>query len=274
MPARQEVTAQEPPPPKDTGEAILQAVLAEPEDDTPRLVYADWLDENGGPEGQARAEFIRAQIELARLPKGDSRGKNLRAREKKLWSGNKTAWLASLPEPMRARKAVAFHRGFFEELNLGASIWAYCADELFARNPVFRLRPQSPLDRHKAGALAVIPHLTRIRALKLTGTIEQPHTTLEILFHTPFFSNLTTLDVSGTEFGTRELGVLAASPLFPRLRVLEMSDMNLGPKGVETLADSPQLDGLQRLVLHDGTLPPGLYRKLEERFGDRLVRAE
>ncbi len=44
--------------------ALLRSILAAPDDDAPRLVYADWLDENGEPE---RAEFIRVQCELARL---------------------------------------------------------------------------------------------------------------------------------------------------------------------------------------------------------------
>jgi uncharacterized protein (TIGR02996 family) len=47
-----------------TGDALLAAVLAAPDDDSPRLIYADWLDENGQPE---QAEFIRVQCELARL---------------------------------------------------------------------------------------------------------------------------------------------------------------------------------------------------------------
>jgi uncharacterized protein (TIGR02996 family) len=48
-----------------TGAALLRAVCHSPADDAPRLVYADWLDEHGRPE---RAEFIRVQCELARLP--------------------------------------------------------------------------------------------------------------------------------------------------------------------------------------------------------------
>jgi uncharacterized protein (TIGR02996 family) len=44
-------------------QAILRAVLARPDDDLPRLVMADWWDENGQGE---RAEFCRAQCELAR----------------------------------------------------------------------------------------------------------------------------------------------------------------------------------------------------------------
>jgi uncharacterized protein (TIGR02996 family) len=45
---------------------LLKAVLAAPDDDAPRLIYADWLDEHGRPE---RAEFVRVQCALARLPK-------------------------------------------------------------------------------------------------------------------------------------------------------------------------------------------------------------
>src|SRR5262249_20269221 len=37
---------------------FLQAVLDAPDDDAPRLIYADWLDDHGDP---ARAEFIRLQ---------------------------------------------------------------------------------------------------------------------------------------------------------------------------------------------------------------------
>jgi uncharacterized protein (TIGR02996 family) len=44
------------------GEALLRAILDQPKEDTPRLVYADWCDENGQPE---RAEFIRVQVRLA-----------------------------------------------------------------------------------------------------------------------------------------------------------------------------------------------------------------
>lgn len=43
-------------------DALLAAIRQAPDDDAPRLIYADWLDEHGQPE---RAEFIRVQIELA-----------------------------------------------------------------------------------------------------------------------------------------------------------------------------------------------------------------
>src|SRR5688572_2816258 len=52
-------------------DALLAAIRDAPADDAPRLVYADWLDENGDPE---RAEFIRLQVEidpLERFPDTD-----------------------------------------------------------------------------------------------------------------------------------------------------------------------------------------------------------
>jgi uncharacterized protein (TIGR02996 family) len=63
--------------------ALLAAIVAYPDEDTPRLIYADWLDENGEP---ARAEFIRLQVDLERsvIPKvwtNDVRMKFRRLRE-------------------------------------------------------------------------------------------------------------------------------------------------------------------------------------------------
>lgn len=51
--------------------AFLQAILERPEDDAPRLIMADWLEENGE---EARAEFIRVQCELAKY--GDNMPEN------------------------------------------------------------------------------------------------------------------------------------------------------------------------------------------------------
>jgi uncharacterized protein (TIGR02996 family) len=44
--------------------ALLAAVCAAPEDDLPRLAYADWCEDNGEAE---RAELIRVQLEIANL---------------------------------------------------------------------------------------------------------------------------------------------------------------------------------------------------------------
>jgi uncharacterized protein (TIGR02996 family) len=137
--------------------AFWAAIRENPAEDTPRLVYADWLEEHGDPE---RAEFIRVQIELARLgpdPWTDGKGgdrlaglaefrqrlakldlgerqqaiefaKNWSAtrqvlldREKDLLDRNRDRWAGPI-ERARAKASqpvpVEFHRGFAPQLNL------------------------------------------------------------------------------------------------------------------------------------------------------------
>src|SRR5919205_623303 len=50
--------------------AFLRAVADHPDEDGPRLVLADWLDERGDA---ARAEFVRVQCAAAALPAFDDR---------------------------------------------------------------------------------------------------------------------------------------------------------------------------------------------------------
>jgi uncharacterized protein (TIGR02996 family) len=61
--------------------ALLSAIIHHPDEDTPRLAYADWLDENDDPD---RAEFIRVQIRLADMPPGDPDWVDLTARQSEL----------------------------------------------------------------------------------------------------------------------------------------------------------------------------------------------
>jgi uncharacterized protein (TIGR02996 family) len=53
-----------------TRDEFLRAIIDSPDDDAPRLVFADWLDEHGETE---RAEFIRARVE-SKSPNGELRG--------------------------------------------------------------------------------------------------------------------------------------------------------------------------------------------------------
>jgi uncharacterized protein (TIGR02996 family) len=42
-------------------QALLAAILADPDDDVPRLIYADWCEEHGDQHERTRAEVIRRQ---------------------------------------------------------------------------------------------------------------------------------------------------------------------------------------------------------------------
>jgi uncharacterized protein (TIGR02996 family) len=61
-------------------EALICAILAEPRDAAPRLVYADWLEERGDKDSVCRARCLRAECERDRLPYGDPRWRQLHAR--------------------------------------------------------------------------------------------------------------------------------------------------------------------------------------------------
>lgn len=73
-------------------EAFLQRILANPTDDTARLVYADWLEERN----DARAEFLRVECEFASLPKEDERRARLKERLEELGASLDTRWLAAV----------------------------------------------------------------------------------------------------------------------------------------------------------------------------------
>lgn len=53
--------------------AFLNAILANPEDDAPRLVYADWLEERGDDLAARKAEFLRTTCRLLTVPAGPRR---------------------------------------------------------------------------------------------------------------------------------------------------------------------------------------------------------
>jgi uncharacterized protein (TIGR02996 family) len=70
--------------------ALLRSIQADPDDELARLVLADWLDDNGD---SARAEFIRVQIELARVAPNSAPWQSLRERELRLLFENSRRWL-------------------------------------------------------------------------------------------------------------------------------------------------------------------------------------
>jgi uncharacterized protein (TIGR02996 family) len=127
----------------------LRAVLAHPEDDGPRLVAADWWDEQGAA---ARAEFVRVQCELARLGPMSRKswgrrkyGKRIRAlnrRELKLYRGEwdaeviPAAWVTA----DEIYPAFVYRRGFVEGVICPATDFLAHADAIRAACPLKRVQ--------------------------------------------------------------------------------------------------------------------------------------
>lgn len=133
----------------DTYRALLSRVLAEPANDTPRLILADWLGEHGDP---AREEFIRVQCELAKLeasiamaarsvgdgppPQWHDQQEELRRRERELM-GNGVCLYCSWHAPIsHALYQWTFRRGFVSAITLSADDALTHLDAILAQQPV------------------------------------------------------------------------------------------------------------------------------------------
>jgi type VI secretion system protein ImpC len=77
-----------------TEQAFLQEILERPDDDEVRLVYADWLLDQGDPRG----EFIHAQVALARRGLEEGRAAELHRREVDLLNLFGAQWKAPFEE--------------------------------------------------------------------------------------------------------------------------------------------------------------------------------
>src|SRR5262245_44484879 len=144
-------------------DAFLQEILERPEDDVPRLIFADWLEDNGQPH---RAEFIRLQIELSRL--GDANGQvaePLRQRVGELLDEHDEEWAG--PVIGQVANGWEFHRGFVHALTVEGPVLAARSKELFAAGPIRHLRL---LDAGEVlGRVAFLPQLSRMLSLDLAN---------------------------------------------------------------------------------------------------------
>ena len=146
--------------------AFLDDIVANIDDDTPRLVYADWLMEDGQDD---RAEFIRVQIELARLPSWDAARVPLLLRERELLKRHGEEWLAAVPAVEGARWE-GFRRGIVAEVSFASfDTMRAKAHACRAVAPVEAVTVRWP--RKREGRKSVKP-IAELRELTLTGTPE------------------------------------------------------------------------------------------------------
>jgi uncharacterized protein (TIGR02996 family) len=248
-------------------DAFLRDILDDPDDDAPRLVYADWLEEQGGGE---RAEFIRAQVQRLRLPTGDGREDALRRREGQLLFKQLAEWRGRLGS---GKADLLLRRGFVEGMSLSATSWQRLAGKVTAATPLRRLRLFGAGPR--LASLCRSPHLARLTHLDLGGeslTDESArllatcshlagltHLLLarnaltasgaQALALSPHLANLAILDLSANAAGDEGARVLAQSPHLRNLKELFLGGNDVHDAGAQALAASPNLAGLRELML-------------------------
>lgn len=79
-------------------DAFVRDMLANPEEGTARLVYADWLEEKGHPQSLARAEFLRGQIKLSGLDPEAPQRPTLEARQRQLCEQVGDEWMTRVAQ--------------------------------------------------------------------------------------------------------------------------------------------------------------------------------
>jgi uncharacterized protein (TIGR02996 family) len=260
--------------------ALLHSVKETPEDDTPRRILADYLEEQAAPADVARAEFIRLQCELARLEEYDQRRWPAKQRQDELEKLHHVQWLGPLREvivsgPARAwefrrgllhtsiRPKALFSRKLANLANEEAAAWLeglrliQLTDKAFQRLPNTAILAQlttltlaSRMGVHEAEAVvASSPYLQRLRCLDLRGSIIGPEA-LAVLAGSPRLARITGLVISSSAGkGPLTAQVIAHSPHWTGLTSVEMSTCFIGAEGAQALASSPTLANLSSLYL-------------------------
>ena len=268
---------------------LLRAIIQDPDDDAPRLVYADWLDEHGE---SARAAFIRAQVKLARMPEDDPERVALVQIERTLWRAHRDEWLEWVPTWATVRE---FHRGFLESVRCDAAAFMAGADELRQFTPLMTVR----LDGLRDLAVPIF----RSRVLEgLRGLAISMHVRPDDWQHladSPYLGRLEKLNLSSCQFAASIVRAMPDSAAFPslrhlrlrycdlsgehtspfvghpwiaRLQTLDLSQNFIHADGGQAIADSPHLDGIMNLDLLDNPLAASLAvaSALRQRFGSRV----
>jgi uncharacterized protein (TIGR02996 family) len=252
-----------------TGAALLNAIRAAPEDDTARLVYADYLDEQGGATDAARAEFIRVQVALDRLPELDPQRVRLEDRENELLRANETAWLGDLPAEVTGWK---FERGFLAELRGAPTVLARAeVRHVFECHPITRLRVLcGPRPSDGCARLARVDWLPRVRELELDN-VSTSSAGASALLTSPHLANLSALALTRIKDPADLSTLLARCPWLPTLKRLELAHWNALSAG-ERLAEVLEGSGVEDLRCSSSSV--SFSALLKGHLPERLKRFE
>jgi uncharacterized protein (TIGR02996 family) len=255
-------------------DALVRAVCDHPDDDTPRLIFADYLDETGEPD---RAAFVRAQVELARTPAWEPLAVLCR-RRKPEWSAAGGPFRGSLPG-LPAGWGVqwherAFRRGFGWRVHVGSlHAWDDLAPRLFERAPVGEIHLRAPATLDDWRRFAAADWVRRLRVVHFeAGSPVEP---VRSLCAAPAATGITDLHFHvSTSAGLPILVAdLLATPFGRGLRGLAFRTGEYA--WLEDLLDAltPDGAGFDRLTLALMEFTPDLVRRWCDRGGPRRLAA-
>ncbi len=246
-------------------EAFIQSIREAPNDDAPRLIYADWLEEHGQTD---RAEFIRVQCRLAHLTEGGAEQSALLARAEGLLRAHWNEWvgpLRAIVGPWRDRYGERwmgeeyhsdglrrFQRGFVDTLALDAANFLRHAKQLMkCLIPLRELRLWGA--GRCADQLAREPQLAGLTVLSFIDYYDAPLTAgdMAMLANSPYLHGLSALYLGRNSLGDAGVEVLAQAPWLIDVVVLDLSDNGLSDRALYALADSPNAANLRKLFVQN-----------------------
>jgi uncharacterized protein (TIGR02996 family) len=249
-------------------QAFLQEIKSHPEDDTPRLILADWLQEFGTPEEAARGEFIRIQVLRHQMLDSDPRQQGLRDRQNELIRAHLDRWLGPLHDTLVKHR---FERGFLElearaEILLADSVAAFATPDLCAWVESLCL---THMQNRQAARLAASPFLPYVHTLDLDDN-RLHHQGLPALVRSPNVASLRVLRLKGNRAGPEGAMALASSRHLARLVTLDLRGNRIRDPGALALAESPHLSNLRELLLRGNGIRERGQEALRARFGERV----
>jgi len=242
------------------GDALYRAIVARPEDDTPRLVYADWLEENGHEE---EAEFIRLECRLEAstpdLPEYTELTE--RCEELRLWLQTYAPKKLRLPKRSLGRL----------DLSIGSSWW-----ELTSRGFPWMLNvSQIELRLGAKGVRRLATVIEKAFTILPTRFLVVDFPAIEDLaefLKQPVVSSIGQLSVSTSEqAGDDAARLIAECRLLRNLRDLTLT-FPVGEAGANALAWSEHLARLEWLGLDTFQLLPATIRILSAGSWFRRLR--
>jgi uncharacterized protein (TIGR02996 family) len=252
---------------------FLKAILDNPDDDAVRLVYADWLEEQGNPD---RAEFIRLQINFA-----------------KSWftrfTGMSVQEVRPDPDSKRMDKLERkFNKQWTKEItHFGGVVWwmwrgmpglldviewqrlQKSAARLFADGPVEYLFFRR-LTREAGRWLGKSPYLAQIRVLDFAWGNSWDPEGLEALLDSDNLVHLRVLDFHKASCGDWLAETLAKARHLTGLQLLDLSDYGVGDEGALALAQSKPLRKTGLLRVRGEFLSTEVKKELRKSFGKRV----
>jgi uncharacterized protein (TIGR02996 family) len=247
--------------------ALLAAIWDQPHEDTPRLVYADWLQENGQPE---RAEFIRIQCEKERLDEWEDseRRGQLQSKAFALQKKHGMTWKLGLP---RSLESAGFSRGFLlpkRRRFSGEKFLKVTSDELahaplweFSLTGVYR-----NFDRVVAAAA-----LMRVGSLVLDLSSFSDNDAAVKLAGCPYLKNIVRLELDYPKVSASGLAILLNSGSLSALRELHLTARSMPGDVLRAISESRIACQLTELRVRPQQIPGGAPTTFSSAFFPRLA---